>query len=45
MRNVAQAQALLRSGEFEATVFVVCAPRARTDLRIGLRRFSSILPD
>ncbi len=43
MRNVAQAQALLQSGEVEATVFVVCAPRSRTDLRIGLRRFSSTL--
>ncbi len=45
MRNLAQAQALLRSGEFEAVAFVVCAPRARTDLRIGLDRLSTTLPN
>lgn len=45
MRNLAQAQALLRSGEFEAVIFVVCAPRARKDLRIGLDRLSTTLPN
>ena len=45
MRNLAQAQALLQSGECEAVVFAVCAPRARDDLRIGLERFSTTLPN
>jgi hypothetical protein len=43
MRNLAQEQALLRSGEIDEAVFVVCAPSARTDLRISLDRLSTTL--
>jgi hypothetical protein len=44
MRNLALAAALLRDRELEQAVFVVCAPRARVDLRADLARISTSLP-
>ena len=38
------ARAMLRDGECEEAVFVVCAPRAWTDLRASLARISTSLP-
>lgn len=44
MRNLALAAALLRDGELDAATFVVCAPRARADLRADLARISTSVP-
>jgi hypothetical protein len=44
MRNLALAAALLRDRELEEAFFVVCAPRARVDLRADLARISTSLP-
>jgi hypothetical protein len=43
-RNLALAAALLRAGELAAATFVVCAPRARADLRADLARISTSVP-
>lgn len=44
MRNLALAAAMLQDREIEEAVFVVCAPRARVDLRVDLARISTSLP-